>query len=232
MNRARPGFFGKVTCHGDFVTRALPPDIVQAWDGWMQEALQASCEQLGAKWLALYLTSPVWRFALSPGVLGADGWAGVMMPSVDRVGRHFPLMIAAPLMSGTPLSALVTQGCDWYDALEDLARDTLAADFVLDRLESALAALTPMLPVPAFHGETGAAGSRLACPERDALPAGLVDVLLQERSLWWSEGGPAIAPSMLVCPGMPAPSAFAGMLDGRWRENGWGSGWDSVTAPA
>ena len=31
---------------------------------------------------------PIWRFVLLPGLIGSNGWAGVLMPSVDRVGRR------------------------------------------------------------------------------------------------------------------------------------------------
>ena len=220
MNASAPGFFGKVTSHGDFVTRGLPPEQVQAWDDWLQQAIHASKQQLGGEWLSLYLTSPIWRFAVSGGVLGEAGWAGVMMPSVDRVGRHFPLMIAAPVPRGTRLTALVADGMAWYDALEDLARGTLEADFKLDQLEPALAALEPM--APAMAAEAGSAGWRLPIAERNEVPAMLADLLLQGHSLWWSDGAPGVEPSLLACKGMPAVDAFAAMLNGRWKESGWG----------
>ena len=202
-----PGFFGKVTTHGDFVTRGLAPEMVQAWDGWLQQCIHVSRQQLGADWLARYLTSPVWRFAAAPGVLGEQGWAGVMMPSVDRVGRHFPLMLGAPFAHGTAMTALVAQDMAWFDALEDLARASLEPDFILEQLEPALAAL-------AFTAGPGPTGWRLPIGERNELPSGLTDVLLQGHSLWWTEGAPGVEPSMLACRAMPAPDAFAEMLAG------------------
>jgi len=219
VNTGVPGFFGKVTSHGDFVTRRLPPELVAAWDGWLQQCIQTSKEQLGGLWLNHYLTSPIWRFAAAPGVLGVDGWAGVMMPSVDRVGRHFPLMLGAPLAVGCSLLACVSQGRDWYDALEDLARDSLGERFALDAFDRALAAL-----VLAGDGGGAAATSgpwRLPMGERDAVPEGIADLLLQGHSIWWSEGSPSVAPSLLVMRGLPAPQSFAAMLDGSWQECGW-----------
>ena len=228
MTAGAPGFFGKVSTHGDFVTRALPPELVQGWDDWLQQAMHASGQQLGGAWLALYLTSPVWRFALADGVLGEDGWAGVMMPSVDRVGRHFPLMIAAPLVKGTALTALMAEGTDWFDAIEDAARATLAADFALECLAPLLAALAPMKAGPGPVCEAGRAGWRFAAAARDPGMVTLAEALLHGHSLWWSEGGPNVTPSVLACKGMPDAQAFAAMLDGRWREHGWGT----VRAPA
>src|SRR5512139_3843786 len=92
-----PGWYGKIPNLGDFASRRLPSRFIVAWDDWLQRALASSRAQLGGQWLDLYLTSPVWRFLLMPGVCGSAAWAGVLMPSVDRVGRYFPLTIALEL---------------------------------------------------------------------------------------------------------------------------------------
>lgn len=215
-----PGFYGKVTSHGDFVTRRLPDALVAAWDRWLQQCMVASRQQLGADWLAHYLTSPVWRFAIGEGIVGEQGWAGVMMPSVDRVGRHYPLMLAAPTSAGTPLTDWVGLGRNWLDVLEDLARSSLAADFALDAFDRTLAAQ------PAIAGDVVApaiAGWRMPMPDADRAPAGLLPLLAQGLgcSLWWSEGAPAVEPSMLMCRGLPAPAGFAAMLAGDWHSHGW-----------
>lgn len=218
---APPGFFGKVSSQGDFVGRRLAPELVQAWDGWLQGAMHASRQQLGGDWLALYLTSPVWRFALSGGVLAPESWAGIMMPSVDRVGRHYPLMIGAPLPSAAALSALPAAGRLWFDALEDCARDTLAADFVLAQLEPALDAVAPLEGLAPAPFMPGRAGWRM--PVKGEAPAPVpADLLLPGHGLWWTEGGPNVEASMLVCRGMPDAQSFAAMLDGRWAVHGWG----------
>ena len=91
------GFYGKLPARGDFVQRNLPRSFIDPWDNWLQEALAGSREQLGEQWLRSYLTSPVWRFALSGGLCGEQVVAGVLIPSVDRVGRYFPLAITALL---------------------------------------------------------------------------------------------------------------------------------------
>ena len=87
------GWFGKMPAMGDFAQRRLPPEFVQGWDPWLQRGLAESRSRLGADWQELYLTFPVWRFVLPPGWFGSSGWCGILMPSVDRVGRHFPLTI-------------------------------------------------------------------------------------------------------------------------------------------
>lgn len=205
------GFFGKVTTHGDFVTRRLPSDLVSAWDAWLQQCVQGSRQQLGAQWLSHYLTSPVWRFAIAPGVLNPQGWGGVMMPSVDRVGRHYPLMLAAP--GQPPLLDWVHHHTAWYDALDDLARCSLDPSFTLEQFDGASDHMALDVPV------TG--GARWCMPFKAKMTDTVANVLLQGHSLWWTEGSPSIASSLLVCRGMPPADSFAAMLDGSWAAGGW-----------
>jgi type VI secretion system protein ImpM len=199
------GYFGKVSTLGDFVTRGLPDGLVAAWDAWLQQCIQASRQQLGDQWLDRYLTSPVWRFAISPGVLGPEGLGGVMMPSVDRVGRYCPLMIAA--VGAPPLLDWFHKHAAWYDAIEDLARASLDAAFRLEQFdalpEAGVAAGFQTAPV----GETW----RFALDE--GVGERVVAAILQGHSLWWTEGSPGVEPSMLVCAGMPRGQQFAKMLD-------------------
>ncbi|MEZ5600327.1 MAG: type VI secretion system-associated protein TagF, partial [Candidatus Competibacteraceae bacterium] len=69
---ARPaaGFFGKLPSRGDFIGRHLPKSFVGPWDSWLQTAVAHSRDQLGENWQEYYCTSPVWRFALGPGLCG------------------------------------------------------------------------------------------------------------------------------------------------------------------
>lgn len=212
------GFFGKVVSHGDFVSRRLPPALVGLWDAWLQAGLQSSREMLGARWLDVYLTSPVWRFALAPGACDEHAWAGVLMPSVDRVGRHFPLTIAAGASGGAALPDWLATGQDWYAQAEALALSTLQEGFVLERFDSAVQALAPLPDAP-LAGQLGAADWRVDLPSFDAL-AGMAPQIaaaaLRGHSLWWTEGSADVAPSLLMCRGLPAPEQFGGMLAGIW----------------
>lgn len=198
------GYFGKVSTHGDFVSRRLPVHLVQAWDAWLQQCVQASCDKLGPKWLERYLTSPVWRFAIAPGVLAPEGLGGVMMPSVDRVGRYFPLMVAA--LGAPPLLDWFHGHAAWYDAVEDLARDSLDPGFTLERFDDAP---EPMLAGAAQPWQ----GAIVRLPLKNDMTAAIAGAALRGHSLWWTDGGPFVEASLLVCPGMPRPEAFASMLD-------------------
>lgn len=208
-----PGFFGKVTSHGDFVARRLAPAFQQPWDGWLQAGLRESRQALGERWLPTWLNSPIWRFALAPGVCGPDGWCGVMMPSVDRVGRHFPLTVAAE-WSAPLLDCLAHDA--WFAAIEDLALSSLRDDFSLEAFDAALCALEA-LPAGAASRPT-AAGTMIALDGQppaaasDALVRAVAAAALDGHSLWWTDGSPQVGACLLVCRGLPA--AFAALLDG------------------
>ncbi len=152
-----PGWHGKLPTLGDFASRRLDADFIEVWDTWLAEGI-ASLQQADATgWLQAYLDSPSWRFLLMPGVLqgelGRQAWAGVLMPSVDRVGRYFPFTVAQPLPA-LPVDAQDNrQLSNWIDRLDDIAVDALYDDWTVERLEQALLAE----PVPAF-------GQRAALP--------------------------------------------------------------------
>jgi type VI secretion system ImpM family protein len=84
------GFFGKVPSRGDFVSAGLPRDFVSSWDTWISSSLPAAIAALGDGWL----DAPVRHFQVAPKAFGADAVTGVLLPSVDKVGRRFPLTLA------------------------------------------------------------------------------------------------------------------------------------------
>jgi len=92
----RPGYFGKIPARGDFVSRSLPRVLTDPWEGCVREGMATAKDQYGKGWLDRFLTAPVWAFSIADDQFGARAWAGVVAPSVDKVGRYFPLMIAAP----------------------------------------------------------------------------------------------------------------------------------------
>lgn len=133
-----PGMYGKIPVLGDFVTRRLTPHFVETWDKWLQSALASSKEQLGDQWLDIYLTSPIWHFILSPGICGPPPWAGILMPSVDKVGRYFPLTFAVSLAPDNKLTTLFSSAADWFEHLEQLALSVLDDNINLDELDRKL----------------------------------------------------------------------------------------------
>jgi type VI secretion system protein ImpM len=228
------GIFGKLPANGDFVSRRLPPDFLQHWDEWLQNVILCSKEQLGDEWLDFYLTSPIWRFVLSPNLIEQRAWGGVLMPSVDRVGRYFPLTLAAPLGAELNLPQVIERAEPWFEALDQIALSVLEEDCDIEELDSRLSDLGGPAVEP-FERRTGAGQARqskLAMRTQilsvDNLPSilpfvlkNVLDATMRSYALWWTRGSDRVAPSMLVTEGLPPVQAFAAFLDGQWENWGW-----------
>jgi len=132
------GFYGKLPCKGDFISRGLAKDFVLPWDAWLQQGFACSHEQLGEDWEDLYLVSPIWHFLLGAGLCGKSSYLGLMMPSIDKVGRYFPLTVAINLPFQISENSLTDAAIvNWFAQADNLALSTLEepfdfAQFVLD----------------------------------------------------------------------------------------------------
>ena len=173
---AGSGFYGKLPSEGDFVTRRLPWEFTSVWDDWLQQGMQASREALGDRWLELYLSAPIWRFQVAPGVCGPVGWRGVFFASVDRVGRYFPLTLAfmsvpAPGMrAGQGVApSLAVDEARWF-AAEDAALAGLEPTLPIDEFERTLQALVEPAEAPDPGADAGA-GVHFFCAGTEDSPA-------------------------------------------------------------
>lgn len=197
-----PGFYGKLAGRGDFIHRGLSPSFIERWDAWLSAGMATSQAALGAAWLDAYLVSPLWRFAVAPGLLGNEAVVGVMMPSVDRVGRYFPLTIALQLAAETDLGALVAGPDDWFEAAEALLLSTLEPEADVEAFEAAVPALgspvcsAQMLCMPALEGQM-----RFAATTAAARGAVLLQHACEGASLWWGKGSGRVAAGLLRCQG-------------------------------
>jgi type VI secretion system protein ImpM len=209
------GFFGKIPSRGDFVQRALPATFVTPWDRWLQAGIAGSQETLGDDWVEVYLTSPVWRFALAAHLVGEVPAAGVLIPSVDAVGRYFPFTIASVLPAGPTPIEIRTQA-SWFNEAEGLATAVLAEDAALDDLVTGVQALgSPELEPPA---PADAEGVRL--PDAECLPR-MLGRVAPPHGLFWTQGSKLVQPSLLLVWRLPSRRRFAALLDGAWETHGW-----------
>lgn len=225
------GLHGKLPARGDFVSRRLDAGFVEAWDGWLQRTIAASREALAERWLECFLSAPVWRFLVPAGMFSRSGWIGLIVPSVDRVGRYFPLTLAAPLQDdGLDTPATLAKALGWLDTLEALALEALAPDLDFEAFDRRLAglALPPDLAVPcagpAASDDTvplGGAGARFqvwpnTAPDQrtPGLPGGT-------GAAWCTRGGEAFPPCVAMCAGPIPGREFCALLDGRWAEHSW-----------
>ena len=243
MNQALGvGFYGKLPSHGDFLRRRVSDAFVGVWDGWLQECMAASRGALGDAWLDVYLTSPVWRFGCAAGTCGPAPVVGVMVPSVDRVGRYFPLTLVAELPDGFSPIAASTIGSPFFDEAERLVIETLEADRVdfedFDaRVQGLAQQLEALAATRSFVLEPVAAavlsdGARAAwqipigspgqlAPAFEQLLSQRLSALYDPLVLWWTEGSSIVEPSCLIAKGLPDPEGFAALLDGSWARGQW-----------
>ncbi|MFM2069675.1 MAG: hypothetical protein RLZZ584_4584, partial [Pseudomonadota bacterium] len=169
---------------------------------------------------------------------GRQGWAGVLMPSVDRVGRYFPLTIVRPIGEGPSDTQQMTALWHWLARLDELAADALHDDWTIERLEDELARMAePELGAPdqascaspAAPAGTGRTEATLApAPAQRLLavtlpPGGdaarhigaeaqaLWRAQAQGRAYWHASTDLGGTRLMLSC-GLPTPAQSAGLL--------------------
>ena len=223
------GWYGKLPASGDFVTRRLPPTFIEPWDAWLNKMIAGSREQMGEAWRDAFLSAPAWRFVLAPGVIGLHGWAGLIVPSVDSVGRYFPLTVASalPAKSIDPVATLV-RAHNWYAEVEPVVAVALTPDAEVGTFDAQLSnrrfpgelvatleetdeTIPPRsrgqralwIPLgPEFQGEAGFRG--LAKP------------LAGPVSAWLAEESQIFGRSLMLCEKLPAVEQFCAMLNGEW----------------
>ncbi len=85
--------FGKLPAHGDFIRRGISEAVAEELDDYLSGSLgdAATLEDFDD----LYASAPAWRFVAD---VGGQAMCGVIAPSVDKVGRQFPIVagIAVP----------------------------------------------------------------------------------------------------------------------------------------
>lgn len=226
-----PGMYGKLPTHGDFVQRNLPTAFVSEWDDWLQHFVAGTKEKLGPDWLDIYLTSPIWRFVLSHGVIDEHKWAGIMMPSVDMVGRYFPFSIAMRLPDYINPLEYISMQSTWYEELEDLALRALDGEFELDELAENLAnsdnSFDSLYQPGSSSTETFSMNIAMGDQEQsiNSVYPHMLDVmmnkLLSSYSVWSTLGSNLVEPCVFSVQNLPVIAKLPAMMDGDWQRWGW-----------
>jgi len=127
--------FGKMPAHGDFVSRGIDAAMREQLDTWLTAEMESARSVWDAEFDQRYAAAPAWYF-VGPDERG--GWSGgTLCASMDRVGRLFPLALAAP--AADPAGAVaVAGGC-----LEVVAR-AFAQGWDADALNGAAIAPVPL----------------------------------------------------------------------------------------
>jgi type VI secretion system protein ImpM len=238
------GFYGKLPSHGDFLRRRASDAFLEVWDPWLQECMAASRLALGERWLDVYLTSPAWRFVCAPGTCGPAPVIGLMAPSVDRVGRYFPVTLVAELPHDVSLTAAATESSAFFDSAERLVIETLALEHIdfegfdeqVIKLGDELGSVAMPRPVvldaaaAAMLADEAQTGWQMPIGSANELAPVFEQLLSQRLSaiydplvMWWTEGSVAVEPSCLIVRGLPHPDGFGALLDGSWARHRWRS---------
>jgi type VI secretion system protein ImpM len=204
------GFYGKSPFFGDFLSRRMPAGFLPSWDAWLQQLVVASLARLGeAAWLPAWLEAPVWHFVLGAEIAGAAPGFGVLIPSVDRVGRYFPFtVLGLEYCGGIALS-------DWALRVEALALGALDDGFDPNLLETELGELgAPAMPAcPPAAAPPGWSGLAGACDWPTEID-GASAALAAGETLWWCRGSSRVGAGMLRCTGLPDDQLAAALIAG------------------
>ena len=146
--RGQAGFCGKLPSRGDHVALGLPRGFVAPWNAWLDAILPPVRATLGVAWRAAWMEAPIWHFSLPGGQCGAAAVLGLWMPSMDRVGRLFPLTLAFVAEGPAPPA----EDGGWREGAEAAGIAALQQDLAPEVLAARLAA------IPAPGGGTREAG--------------------------------------------------------------------------
>lgn len=218
------GVFGKYPGKRDFLALNLPKGVVGVIENWLQTAVAISRERLGRQWVHHYATHPIWNFRLGEEIAGTD-CIGALMPSVDGVGRYFPLCMVAHAPPGISFPLFEEIPGDWIELLHARLLSALSDDGALepDQLLSDLE--DPPAASTGDDVQAFAWGYRLLAPSSDdpelmkRLEAFERRVVSKTRSLFWTRGGQYVPPQMLSAKGLPDPVIYSEMM-------GWSGGID------
>ena len=224
--------FGKIRAKGDFVSRNLDYQVQEYLDTWLQSSFGISQQQIGDDWLKFYLTSPIWRFVIRNRKMNKD-IVGFMMPSIDKVGRYYPLFMLEVFEDGKLCGGDLY--CKSFEELEEMAMSTLdGSDHSIGFFEGLNRAGFPLLeeqpPVSEllqrltnFDEELDNATMRYLWQQ----PGNFMSLRYEDEAsttiegVWWTEGSEAVNRSVIYCSGLPPVDGYSAMLDGKWEHWGW-----------
>ena len=220
--------YGKLPTKRDFVAVGAPREFLSAWEPWVQGGVSASRATLGEQWQNAFLRAPIWRFWLGAELCGASV-IGAFMPSLDGVGRYFPLTLFACADQGAAIPPPEIDAQDeWFKGAEEFLISTLDHDktfeMTMAELEALAAPLQAELPKASTADMIVESDGTLAswrgsgllriCSDRFAPP------IMNGSMLRQAAGGPSAERtshrSRFVEKRMPDPFLFAAMLTGQF----------------
>jgi type VI secretion system protein ImpM len=222
------GLFGKLPAKRDFIGMNASRRFLEAWEPWLQAGVAMSKQMLGDAWIETYNRAPIWRYWLGADFCG-ETMIGAFMPSVDGVGRSFPLAIFVGEGDASLPPPEIEPNEAWFAAAEAVLLDALEPEATLELIAEKVGAL----PAPALetritkHGDLKelSGGAVLA---RD-IGSDVSGAFLAERrfgrrrafasqTFWWTIGGEGFPSLALLEVGLPPAIRFADMLTGAFSD--------------
>ncbi len=223
------GLYGKLPAKRDFIAVNMPRDFLKIWEEWLHGAISSSRLKMGQDWLPAYLKAPLWRFWLGEAICGIPV-SGVFMPSVDGIGRHFPLSIFCygdkdDAFKPPFASIQLNENPDWYEKVEYFLLSTLEAEIEYDNLLNELQFLPLLQKIPAMCEDISVLKYSKNNIRSVALDETIEDafasiqkeenrLLQRNKSYWWTVGGDSFQPFVFTANGMPNPDTMEIMLSG------------------
>ena len=219
------GIFGKLPAKRDFVAHNLPRQFLSFWETWLQSAVSASHTQLGDQWHEAFLSAPIWRFWIGARICGTSA-AGALMPSVDRVGRYFPLSVCACAPEGARIDPPVVDPMEeWFLPVEDALLRALDESFTGEAGDLVEGLDFPPLAAglaPESDRASIVSGNLLVWSGSDCretlrmIRIEDIDTLYATRSYWWTNGGRTHPSQIVIAANMPDPFHFSAFLTGKF----------------
>jgi len=221
------GLYGKLPTKRDFIAIGASRDFLGCWEPWLQSGVSASRATLGEGWQQAFLKAPIWRFWLGAELCGTSV-IGAFMPSLDGVGRYFPLTLFA---GADPDAAIPPPEFDaqdeWFGSAEEFLMSTLDHDKTFDAVVADLGGLAAPCQrlaeaaVPELVAQSDGTIGVVAGEGRFAdvfasLRGADHDRIYGATTFWWTIGGEGLAPMALCGKRMPDPFLFSAMLTGQF----------------
>ncbi|MCY0095177.1 type VI secretion system-associated protein TagF [Hoeflea ulvae] len=226
------GLYGKYPEKRDFIALNMPRPVLQPLEKWIQSGLAASKEKLGRAWGDHYMIQPIWSFRLGASITGVD-CLGAMAPSVDGVGRTFPLVILAhaPEESGGYPSIGVLDPDHWFPDVHDRLLHALDEEAPGEPREL----LDGVAEPGCLAADQSAGVSTIANGQRTLFAEGELKAAFghiseigsrqtdRMTSVWWTSGSETVPAQVAVFTGMPDVWFMADMMSGSSAEAqaGW-----------
>jgi type VI secretion system protein ImpM len=178
------GVYGKLPSHADFISAGISADLSAELYDWGQSVIYHSQGMMGAQgWLTAYLVSPVWRFLLPPTQSREQAYLGIMMPSVDAVGRYFPLFLVYKIAAHqTRLAWMFEDAHSLFELLEESGIKALQERWSLPQLQVHMAQASEAFEL--HSGQVLPTPSKWVKHDLEQWLPKLVDQL--DGTFWWT----------------------------------------------